>query len=82
MEEAIQNYHEEHEVVYTLTATVDGEVIGTYTSDQSADDVAGYAGLLDSAMQQHIIADANDRAEYLAEAEAEAQMEAERGEQE
>lgn len=78
MEEAINKFHEEHEVVYTLVATVDGEVIAKFTDDQSADGVAGYAALLDEKMQQHIIDDANGRAEYLAEAEAESQMEAER----
>ena len=79
MEEAIVKYHEEHEVVYTLMATVDGEVIGKFTDDQSADGVAGYASLLDEAMEKHIIDDVNSKAEYAAEAAAEDAMERERG---
>lgn len=79
MDEAIQKYHEDHEVVYTLMATVDGEVVAKYTSEISADDVSGFATLTDEAMQKHIIDDANARAEYLAESEAEMQMEQERG---
>lgn len=79
MEETIVKYHEEHEVVYTLIATVDGEVVAKFTDDQSADGVAGYASLLDEAMEKHIIDEVNSAAEYKAEAEAEAQMEMERG---
>lgn len=79
MEEAINQFHESHEVVYTLVAVVDGEVVAKFTSDQSADDVASYSALLDEHMQKHIIDDANSRAEYLAEAEAENQIEQERG---
>ncbi|MGV9002381.1 MAG: hypothetical protein ACOH18_05515 [Candidatus Saccharimonadaceae bacterium] len=79
MDEAIQKFHEEHEVVYTLMAVVDGEVVAKHTSSISADDVSGFATLTDEAMQTHIIDDANGRAEYLAESEAETQMEQERG---
>ena len=79
MEEVLNQYHEDHDVKYTLMVEIDGELLAKYESNQSADDVSGYAGLLDNVVAEHIIQDVNEAAEYKAEAEAEAQMEAERG---
>ena len=79
MEDLIQKYHDSHNVVYELRAIVDGKVTIKYTSSISFDDVSGFASLADERMEKDIISDASDRAEYLAEADAEAQMEDERG---
>ena len=79
MDEAILKFHEDHEVEYIMQVVVDGEVVVKYTDSQSFDGVSGYAVSADEAMQQYIIDDVNSRAEYAAEAAAEAQMEQERG---
>lgn len=79
MEETINAYHEAHEVEYQLLVVIDGEVKIKYTDPDSFDGVAAYSTIADEAMQTLIIDDANSRAEYLVEAEAEMQMEQERG---
>lgn len=79
MDDLIQKYHDSHNVVYELRALVDGEVKIKFTSSISFDDVSGFATLADERMEQDIVSDASDCAEGIAEANAEAQMEDERG---
>ena len=81
MEETINQFHEAHAVEYIMLVKVDGEVKIKYTDEQSFDGVASYSTLADEAMQRLIIDDANGRAEYLAEAEAENQMEQQKEQQ-
>lgn len=75
IDELIDNYLENHNIHFELRAVKDdGEVVAKYSSDISADDVSGYAGLLDEKIMQLAIEENNDHYEYMKEAEAEDAM--------
>ena len=75
MEEKILDYIDQHKVNFELRAIDgDGEVLAKFTSGVSADDVAGYAGLLDNAIDELVINSLVDEVQYKVEADAEAQM--------
>ena len=75
MEEKILDYIDQHKIKFELRAIDgDGEVIAKFTSGVSADDVAGYAGLLDNAIDELVINRLVDEVQYKVEADAEAQM--------
>ena len=75
MEEKILDYIDQHKINFELRAIDgDGEVIAKFTSGVSADDVAGYAGLLDNAIDELVINSLVDEVQYKVEADAEAQM--------
>lgn len=75
MEEKILDYIDQHKIKFELRAIDgDGEVIAKFTSGVSADDVAGYAGLLDNAIDELVINSLVDEVQYKVEADAEAQM--------
>lgn len=75
MEEKILDYIDQHKIKFELRAIDgDGEVIAKYSSGVSADDVAGYAGLLDGAIDELVINSLVDEVQYKVEADAEAQM--------
>ena len=75
MEEKILDYIDQHKIKFELRAIDgDGEVLAKFTSGVSADDVAGYAGLLDNAVDELVINSLVDEVQYKVEADAEAQM--------
>ena len=75
MEEKILDYIDQHKINFELRAIDgDGEVLAKFTSGVSADDVAGYAGLLDNAIDELVINSLVDEVQYKVEADAEAQM--------
>ena len=75
MEEKILDYIDQHKINFELRAIDgDGEVIAKFTSGVSADDVSGYAGLLDNAIDELVINSLVDEVQYKVEADAEAQM--------
>jgi len=75
MEEKILDYIDQHKIKFELRAIDgDGEVLAKFTSGVSADDVAGYAGLLDNAIDELVINSLVDEVQYKVEADAEAQM--------
>ena len=78
MEEKILDYIDQHKIKFELRAIDgDGEVLAKYSSGVSADDVAGYAGLLDNAIDELVLPVINslvDEVQYKVEADAEAQM--------
>ena len=52
----IDRYLEDNNITFELTAVKgNGEVLARYTSVNSADDVAGYAGLLDDFIEQRAL---------------------------
>lgn len=76
IDELIDNYLKNNEIHFELRAVKkDGEVVAKYSSGISADDVSGYAGLLDEKIMQLAIEENNDRHEYMKEAQAEDAME-------
>lgn len=64
MEELVQKYHDEHEVVYEMRAIVDGEVVIKYSSPVGFDDVSSYAWKADQAMYAHITDHYISKSEY------------------
>ena len=75
MEEKILDYIDQHKINFELRAIDgDGEVLAKFTSGVSADDVSGYAGLLDNAIDELVINSLVDEVQYKVEADAEAQM--------
>lgn len=75
MEEKILDYIDQHKINFELRAIDgDGEVLAKFTSGVSADDAAGYAGLLDNAIDELVINSLVDEVQYKVEADAEAQM--------
>ena len=75
MEEKILDYIDQHKIKFELRAIDgDGEVIAKFTSGVSADDVSGYAGLLDNAIDELVINAQVDEVQGRIEADAEAQM--------
>lgn len=77
IEELIEQYHDNHDVVYELRVLVDDEVLFKETSGISADDVSMSAYNLDQAVEKHIVSEEEERLEYEEEARAEAQMQEE-----
>ncbi len=60
LDKIIENYAEKNGIIYELRAvTSDGEVLARYESSLEASDVAGYAGLLDEAIMNMALDDAN-----------------------
>lgn len=60
LDKIIENYAEKNGIIYELRAvTSDGEVLARYESSLEAADVAGYAGLLDEAIMNMALHDAN-----------------------
>lgn len=52
----IDRYLQDNDVTFEIRAiNGDGEVIGKFTSSTSADDVAGYAGLLDDLIERQAL---------------------------
>ena len=75
MEEKILDYIDQHKIKFELRAIDgDGEVLAKFTSGVSADDVSGYAGLLDEKIDELVINAQVDEAQGRIEADAEAQM--------
>lgn len=70
IDKVIQEFHEKHEVVYSLVATVDGEVVVNNTSSISADDVAMFAYKTDSAIGNLAVAELEGKADADAAVEA------------
>lgn len=77
IDDIVEQYHEKHEVIYTLMAEVDGEIIGKYTSSIDASDVACESENLDDLVRETAISEEEDRIEYEKESAAEAQMQEE-----
>lgn len=75
IDEIVEQYHEKHEVVYTIMVEVDGEVLGKYTSSIDASDVACDSEHVDELVQKAAIEEEEGRVEYEKEAEGERQME-------
>lgn len=71
MDELITEYLESNGITFQLSAIdADGEIIVKYTDEHSAEDVAGFAGLLD----EYIIRQAIESSIGKEESQAEAQM--------
>lgn len=69
IEETIEDFIERNGVTFELRAiNSDGEVLISYTDDQSADNVSGYAGLIDEKMLQLSLDDLKHRDDDEAEA--------------
>ena len=76
-DEIIEDYHNNHEVVYELRVLVDGEVFVKSTSGIDIYDVVSDADNLQDKVNERAMDDERDRLEYIAEAQAEAQMQEE-----
>lgn len=69
IEKTIEDFLERNGVTFELRAiNSDGEVLISYTDDQSADNVSGYAGLIDEKMLQLSLDELNHRDDDEAEA--------------
>lgn len=69
IEKTIEDFLERNGVTFELRAiNSDGEVLISYTDDQSADNVSGYAGLIDEKMLQLSLDDLKHRDDDEAEA--------------
>ena len=75
MKDKIIQFHEDHEVKYTLMVEIDGELLAKHTDSYSADNVAGYAWQLDQEVDQYIIGEEVAKAEAIAEAQMEQMIE-------
>lgn len=75
IDNVIDNYIEKEGLVFELRVrNADGRVAASYTSTQSADDVAGYAGLMDELILKQAIEYANAERENNEDMRAEAQL--------
>ena len=81
-DEIIEDYHNNHEVVYELRVLVDGEVFVTSTSSIDINDVVSDSDNLQEKVNQAALEDESSRLEYLAESAAEDQMQNEMDERE
>ena len=61
VDKLLEDFTKRENITFTLSATNgDGEVLGKYTSNIDASDVAAYAGLLDESILQMAIKDGDD----------------------
>lgn len=73
-DEIIEDYHNNHEVEYILMVKVDGEVFVKSTSSIDINDVVSDADNLQDKVNEAAVQEESDRLEYLAESQAEDQM--------
>ena len=76
-DEIIEDYHNNHEVVYELRVLVDGEVFVKSTSSIDINDVVSDSDNLQEKVNEAALDEERDRLEYIAEARAEDQMQEE-----
>ena len=76
-DEIIEDYHNNHEVVYELRVLVDGEVFVKSTSSIDIFDVVSDADNLQEKVNEEALDEERSRLEYEAESAAEAQMQEE-----
>ena len=76
-DEIVEDFHNNHEVEYELRVIIDGEVFVKSTSSIDIYDVVSDADNLQDKVNEHAMDDERDRLEYIAEAQAEAQMQEE-----
>lgn len=74
MQEIIEDYIENNDVIFEMRVLVDGEPIVRYTSLQSFDDVASFAELADEAFNSYVLSNEQDRLDLAAESELETLM--------
>lgn len=81
-DEIIEEYHNNHDVVYELRVLVDGEVFVKSTSSIDINDVVSDSDNLQEKVNEAAVQEESDRLEYIAESEAEDQMQNELDERE
>lgn len=79
-DELITKFHEAHEVVYSIVATVDGHTVAKVSNQISADHAAGSAWMIDSAIEAQARAEFTDQVDTQAAADTDQHIANERGE--
>ena len=70
--DAIEQYHEDHDVIYTLQVEIDGEVIAKRSDEWSAFNITGFgdADAIDMAAAEYIAAELDILEDYRRDIEA------------
>ena len=79
MQEQVESFIENNDVEFKMVAIVNGEEVVVYTSNESFDDVSGYAYIADEAFNKYVMQDLEDAADLIIGDETEDLIALERG---
>lgn len=78
-DQLIEQFHKDHQVIYSIVATVDGVIAAQVSNELSADQAAGSAWLVDDAILTLAHAEAADKADLKSSTDTDQKIANERG---